>query len=129
MLTARFYADHDIHLPEALKMAEEEYSTRKNVYQADTLAWCYFKNGRIEDARKMIRVALSHNTPESIFYFHKGMIEARAGNRAAAQLALYTASSMNPNYDVIATPIAEKTLVELGAHPVNEAAMANRSSN
>jgi tetratricopeptide (TPR) repeat protein len=129
MLTARFYADHDMNLPEALKLAEEEYATRKNVYQADTLAWCYFKNGRIDEARKMIRVALSHGTPESLFYFHKGMIEAKAGNRPAAQLAFYTASSINPNYDVIATPIATKMLADFGAHPISETAAPARASN
>ena len=126
MLTARFYADHDIHLAEALKMAQEEYATRKNVYQADTLAWCLFKNGQIEEARKMIRVALSRNTPESLFYYHKGMIEAKAGNRPAAQLALYTASSMSPNYDVRATPIAEKEQSELGSQPPDHAVVTGK---
>jgi tetratricopeptide (TPR) repeat protein len=116
MLTARFYADHDMNLPEALKMAQDEYATRKNVYQADTLAWCYFKNGQIEEARKMIRLALSRNTPESMFYFHKGMIEAKAGNRPAAQLAFYTAASINPNFDVLQAPLANKMLADLGAH-------------
>lgn len=130
MLTARFYADHDMKLPEALKMAEEEYATRKNVYQADTLAWCYFKNGHLEEARKMIKIALSHNTPDSLFYYHKGMIEARAGNREAAQLALYTAASLNPNFDVMQTPIATKTLAELGSQPAgSNGAMAARATN
>jgi tetratricopeptide (TPR) repeat protein len=50
LLTAKFYADHDRNLPEALKMAEEEYRTRKNIYAADVLAWCYYQNGRLEEA-------------------------------------------------------------------------------
>ena len=129
MLTARFYADHDMNLPEALKMAEDEYSTRKNVYQADALAWCYFKNGRLDDARKMITVALSHGTQDSMFYFHKGMIEAQAGNRPAAQLAFYTASSINPNFDVLETPVAVKMLAELGSHPSTASAAVPISSN
>jgi cytochrome c-type biogenesis protein CcmH/NrfG len=125
MLTARFYADHDQHLDVALKMAQDEFATRKNVYQADTLAWCYFKNGKIEEARKMIAIALSQNTPESLFQFHKGMIEAKAGNRAAAQVALYTAMSMNSNFDVIAAPLATKTLAALGANAPSETALAS----
>jgi tetratricopeptide (TPR) repeat protein len=119
MLTARFYADHDMNLPEALKMAQAEYATRKNVHQADTLAWCYFKNGQIEEAQKMIRVALTHQTADSLFYFHKGMIEAKAGNRPGAQLALYTAASMNPNFDVLLAPVANKMLTDLGAQPAD----------
>jgi len=124
MLTARFYADHDIHLAEALKMAEDEYANRKNVYQADTLAWCYFKNGRLEDALKMMKEAMSQSTPDSMFYFHQGMIESKLGNRPAAQLALYTASSINPNFDVLETPMAMKMLADLGAHPTEESATA-----
>jgi tetratricopeptide (TPR) repeat protein len=115
MLTAKFYADHDMNLPEALKMAEAEYETRKNVYQADVLAWCYFKNGRLEDARKLMRVALSKGTPEAMFYFHQGMIETKAGNKQAARLAFYTAASMNPNFDVMAGPLTNQMVTELGA--------------
>ncbi len=117
MLTARFYADHDMHLAEALKMAQEEYATRKNVYQADTLAWCLFKNGQIEEAQKMIRIAMSQKTQDSLFYFHKGMIEAKAGNKPAAQLAFYTAASINPNFDVLLAPVANKMVADLGAQP------------
>ncbi len=45
---ARFYADHDRKLPEALAMAEAEYKATPNVFAADTLAWCYYKNGRYD---------------------------------------------------------------------------------
>lgn len=117
MLTARFYADHGRNLDEALRMAEEEYRTRKNAYQADTLAWCYFKNNRIEEAKKYIAVALSHKTPEAMFYFHKGMIYAKAGDRMEAQRALYQAMSANSNFDVMQTPVAIKTITELGSSP------------
>jgi tetratricopeptide (TPR) repeat protein len=115
MLTAKFYADHDIHLEEALKMEEEEYSTRKNVYVADTLAWCYFKLGRIEDAKKYIRLALKQNTPEALFHFHQGMIYSKGGDRAAAQQAFYEALSLSPNFDPLLAPFAQQRLQELGA--------------
>ena len=49
---ALFLADHDSELPEALKEAQEEISTRKNVYAADTLAWCLFKNGLRSRSRR-----------------------------------------------------------------------------
>jgi tetratricopeptide (TPR) repeat protein len=123
MLTAKFYADHDRNLPEALKLAEEEYQTRRNVYMADTLAWCYFKNGRLDEAKRYITTALSHSTPEASFLYHKGMIYAQAGDRARAQLALYQAMSLNPNFDPMQTPIAEKTLADLGSKPPVAAAV------
>lgn len=115
MLTARFYADHDIHLTEALAMAEEEYKTRKNVYVADTLAWCYFKNGKLDEARKYIRLAMKQNTPEALFRFHKGMIYAKAGDRVVAQQALYEAMSLNPQFDPVFGPLAMKTMEQLGS--------------
>ena len=114
MLTAKFYADHDIKLDEALKLAEEEYATFKNVYAADTLAWCYFKNGRVDDAKKYIRLALKQNTPEALFRFHKGMIYSRAGDPATAQQAFYEALSLSPNFDPVLAPVAEQRLKELG---------------
>jgi tetratricopeptide (TPR) repeat protein len=115
MLTARFYADHDVHLTEALAMAEEEYKTRKNVYAADTLAWCYYKNGKLDEAKKYIRLALAQHTPEALFEFHKGMIYAKAGDRATAQQALYEAMSLNPQFDPLFAPVAMKTMEQLGS--------------
>jgi tetratricopeptide (TPR) repeat protein len=117
MLTAKFYADHDLNLPEALRMAEEEYKTRKNVYQADTVAWCYYKNGRIPEALQYIRIALSRKTPEASFYFHKGMIYAKAGNMSAAKIVLYQSLSINPNFDTLQAPVAMQTIAELGSQP------------
>ena len=115
MLTAKFYADHDRNLAEALKMAEEEYQTRKNVYMADTLAWCYFKNGRLEEAKRYIAAALSESTPEASFLYHKGMIYAQAGDRRKAQIALYQAMSLNAAFDPLQMPIAERAMAELGS--------------
>ncbi len=115
MITARFYADHDRKLDQALKMAEDEYQTRKNVYAADTLAWCLFKKGKIDEAKKYIDVALKQKTPEAMFHFHKGMIYAGAGDRTTAQRELYTALSISPNFDPVLTPLAIKTMQNLGA--------------
>lgn len=118
MTTARFYADHDRKLAEALKMAEEEYRTRKNVYAADTLAWCLFKNGKIAEAKRYIDIALSQKTPEAVFHFHKGMIYAAAGDRGTAQRELYTAMSISPNFDPLLAPVAMKKTEELGSGAV-----------
>ncbi len=114
VLMARFYADHDRHLAEALKTAEEEYKTRPNVFAADTLAWCYYKNGRIEDAKKLIKKALSHRTPDANFLFHAGMIYAKSGDRVTAQKCLYQALSLNPNFHPVHAKVAADTLKELG---------------
>jgi tetratricopeptide (TPR) repeat protein len=115
VLTAKFYADHDRNLEEALRMAQEEYKTRKNVYAADTLAWCYFKNGKLEEAKEYIGVALKQGTPEALFRFHKGMIYAQAGDRRIAQQALYEALSINSNFDPLGAQLAAAKISELGS--------------
>ncbi len=96
-------------------MAGEEYATRKNVYAADTLAWCYFKNGRMDEAKKYIRLALKQNTPEALFRFHKGMIYSGSGDPGTAQQAFYEALSLSPNFDPMLAPVAEQRLKELGS--------------
>ena len=121
MTTARFYADHDRKLPEALKMAEEEYRTRKNVWAADTLAWCAFKNGKLADAKRYIEVALSQNTPEAVFHYHKAMIYEALGDRGVAKREFYSAASINPNFDPLQAPLAVKKIEELGAGPATAA--------
>lgn len=113
-LVACFYADHDRNLPEALKMAEAEYATRKNVFVADTLAWCYYKNGRIKEAQQFITQALRKNTPEPLFHFHAGMIYAKLGERTLAQRALSNALDLNPHFSPIYEPVALETLALLG---------------
>jgi tetratricopeptide (TPR) repeat protein len=115
MQMAQFFADHDRNLDEAVRMTEMEYATRPNVYVADTLAWCYYKTGRIAEARKMIAKALSQNTPEAMFLYHKGAILAKAGESELAKTAIYQALSISPQFHPLAALEAEKMIAELGA--------------
>jgi tetratricopeptide (TPR) repeat protein len=117
---AHFLADHDRDLAEALRLAEIEYKTRPTVYGADTLAWCYYKNGRIPEARKYITKALSQETPEAMFLYHRGLILAKAGDVGAARKALYQALSQNPYFDPLGAVVAMKALQELGSEPVTK---------
>lgn len=117
---ARFLADRDRRLPEALAIAEREFKRRPNVFVADALAWAYYKNGRYTDARRVAARALAQHTPDASFLFHAGMIHAKLGDRAAAQRQLAQALSLNPAFDPIDAPIAAATLAELGAHAPDE---------
>ncbi len=119
MLIAQFYADHDRNLPQALQMVQTEYQTRKNVYEADTLAWCYYKNGRYKEAQTAIQAAMSQKTPEALFLFHAGMIAAKLGDRRTAQLDLYQALSTNSAFSLLYVPVAEQEIKELGSRPPN----------
>ena len=93
------------------------FRTLKNVHAADTLAWCSYKAGRYEDARKAIRKALARRTPDAEILFHAGMIHAKLGDRAAAQKYLYQALSLNPHFHPSHAATASATLAQLGGRP------------
>jgi tetratricopeptide (TPR) repeat protein len=111
---ARFYADHDRRVEEALNIAEREHAQRPNVFAADTLAWSQYKNGRYDEALKSSDQALSRQTPDASFLFHAGMIRERLGDRRGAQQFLHRALSLNPNFHPVQSQIAAEMLKELG---------------
>ena len=110
---AKFYADHDRKPIEALRMAEARKLTR-NVNEADTLAWVYFKNGDQPRAIEAIKCALSQKTQDAEIHFHAGMIAAKFGDRVSAQNHLQLALSLNPQFSVLLAPVAVATLEQLG---------------
>jgi tetratricopeptide (TPR) repeat protein len=112
---ARFYADHDKNLPEALQIAEEQFQKTPNVYAADTLAWCYYKVGRYEDAKAAIAKALRHGTPDASFLFHAGMIYAKLNDDRTARQYLYRALSLNSMFHPVYGEVAASTLQSLGS--------------
>ena len=114
MLMAKFYADHDRNLVEALRLAEQRKLTR-NVLEADILAWVYFKNGDLAHARDAMKRALSRNTPDAEMRYHAGMIAAASGDRVSAKKYLGEAISFNPQFSLLQAPIAFKTLEQLAA--------------
>ena len=114
MQMAKFYADHDRNLVEALRLAEQHKLTR-NVLEADVLAWVYFKNRDQPRAIEAIKRALIRNTPDAEMHFHGGMIAAAAGDRVAAQKHLQQALSFSPQFSVLQTPVAVKALDQLGS--------------
>jgi tetratricopeptide (TPR) repeat protein len=109
MLMAKFYADHDRNLVEALRLAEQRKLTR-NLLEADILAWVYFKSGDLPHARDAIKRALSYDTPDAEMHYHAGMIAAASGDRGAAQKELGKALSLNPKFSLLQAPIAHRML-------------------
>jgi tetratricopeptide (TPR) repeat protein len=118
---AKYLADHDKDLDQALQMAQAEYKTRPTVYGADILAWCYYKTGRLPEARKYSLKALSQKTPEAMFLYHRGMILAKAGEIGEARKTLYQALSQNPYFEPIGAQTAMKTVQELGSVAITNA--------
>jgi len=116
MQMAQFYADHDRNLPQALQLAEQNKASL-NVSDADTLAWCCYKNGQEEPAKAAIQTALARHTPEAGMLFHAGMIYAKANDRVTAGKCLAHALSLNPYFSPRDSKIAADTLKQLGSRP------------
>ena len=79
---ARFLADHDRKIPEAVAIAEKAATERHDIFTEDALAWAYFKAGRAAAAREAIAQALRTGTKDADILAH-----AKAINGAALQAA------------------------------------------
>ena len=69
-----FWLDHDQNLSEALKLASDEYNSRKDIFTCDSLAWALFKNGRIAEAKKVIKEALRTGSKDQRINDHAAKI-------------------------------------------------------
>ena len=81
---ARFFAERDQSLPEALTLAEDAVKTRRDIFTMDTLSWCYFKAGRLDDARRASEQARRTGIKDARILYHSAEIMAAAGNRDEA---------------------------------------------
>ncbi len=98
---AIFLADHDMDLAGALTAAQQAGSLRDDVNTQDSLSWVLYKNGKYAEAKVASDRALRLGTPNSLFYFHAGMIAQALGDTATAQTSLQKALSLNPQFHVI----------------------------
>jgi tetratricopeptide (TPR) repeat protein len=110
---ALFWADRDVKLIEALAIAENEYALRKDIYTADVLAWCLYKNGKLPEAKKKIDVAMRLKTKDARIKYHAGMIQKGLGNDRESVRLISEALKQNPSFDLIQSSVAKNTLEEL----------------
>jgi tetratricopeptide (TPR) repeat protein len=94
---ARFCADHDTDLDEALDLARKDLELRKDIQAHDTLAWVAFKKGLPSDANSAIRAALGRWTADASLYYHATLIARAAKDPATAASYLARARSLNPH--------------------------------
>ncbi len=110
---AMFWADHDQRLDEALKIAEAERATRKDIYASDLLAWSLFKNGRFAEAKNYIDEALRLNTLDPRLLYHAGMIYLAADEKSKGEDYLKQALEINPTFDILQAQVAKQKLDSL----------------
>ncbi|HMB79428.1 MAG TPA: tetratricopeptide repeat protein [Vicinamibacterales bacterium] len=80
---ARFLAEHNRRIPEAVAIAEKAASERRDIFTEDALAWAYFKAGRLSAAREAIAQALRTGSKDADIHAHAKAIEAATGQAAA----------------------------------------------
>jgi tetratricopeptide (TPR) repeat protein len=105
-----YYADHAHRPAEALKIAQQEYAWRHDVYTLDAYAWALHVNGNDAEARKQIETALKVGVRDSKLLRHAGEIAAKLGDRAQPERYLNEAAALNP-------PESEKARATLAALP------------
>ena len=110
---ANFYSDHDLQPEQALKLALSELEVRKDVFGYDAAAWAYFKNGQLDQAQRMIDIAMKLGTRDAKLYYHAGMIAFGRGDPAAAERLLSEAIAINPFFDTLQARIARSVLAGL----------------
>ncbi len=107
---ALFYADHGLKADEAYLNATKEYEVRRDIYGADAVAWTALKAGKLSEAQAATKEALKLGTKDAKLYYHAGMIENAAGNRAEATRLLELSLKTNPGFDLLQADNARKTL-------------------
>lgn len=115
---ARFYADRGENLATAVVLAEREYSHHKTVASADTLAWAYFRAGRLADTRRLVNWLLKRDVTDAAALYHLGLIEAAQGKIGAARQHLYEALSRESRFNPVHAPLAQQELDRLAKLPV-----------
>ena len=111
---ALFWADRGVRLDDALRIAEEDYVSQKDIHASDTLAWCLYKKGRLEEARKFSAEARRLGTRDARILYHAGMIESGLGNTSEAKRLLRSALELNPVFDLRESEAAQAVLREIG---------------
>jgi tetratricopeptide (TPR) repeat protein len=90
-----YYADHAQQPAQALKVAQQEYAWRHDVYTLDAYAWALHVNGRDAEARKQIESALAVGIRDAKLFHHAGEIALAAGDIAAAEDYLKQSVELN----------------------------------
>ena len=107
-----FEADHG-DAKQALTFCAAGWKVRPFLEMADACAWANYVNKRYPEALGWAGKAASTGWHNALFLYHRGMIEAAMGNRAAANTDLTNALALNPHFNVLQAPLARQMLARL----------------
>jgi tetratricopeptide (TPR) repeat protein len=90
-----YYADHAHEPAEALKVAEQEFDWRHDVFTQDAYAWALHVNGRDAEAREHVETAIAVGIRDARMLRHAGEITLALGDRVASQKYLRQSAELN----------------------------------
>ena len=96
---AHFLARMALRPAEALALAQRELDARHNIAAHDTYALALLRNGRFAEAGRSMEQAMALGTKDADLHLHAGLIQAAAGQPAAARSSLTRALDLNPSVD------------------------------
>ncbi len=105
-----YYADYANQPLKALEVAQREYARRRDVFTLDGYAWALHLNGRNEEARQQINIALAVGIRDARMLRHAGEIALATGDRAGAEGYLRQSADLN----TVGSEEAYATLARLG---------------
>ena len=96
----RYYVEVARQHQEALRIAHLEFDNRHDVLTLDAYACALFANGQTAEARQQIQKALANGTGDAVIFYHAGIIEAAAGNKAESIHHFQHSLDLNPTSEV-----------------------------
>ena len=79
----------------AVRLAQEEFQQREDVFTHDALAWALAAAGRVDEAGAHLEHALAEGTQDARLFFHAAVIESRAGRFEEAEHWFTSAAAMD----------------------------------
>lgn len=111
---ARFFAERDRKLDEALRLAEQAAARRRDVHTMDALAWALFKAGRVADARAAAAEAVRTGTRDVRILYHAAVIARADGDAGRARLLLDRIAAPAIDVDLNTSAMARTLRAQLG---------------
>ena len=108
-----FSVNHDRDLAQALVLAQQELTVRKDAYGYDAVAWALLANGQASEADTAIRQAMAFGTVDPLFEYHAGLIAQALGQTDRARELLTSALGATGAIDPLATSRAQAALASL----------------
>jgi tetratricopeptide (TPR) repeat protein len=97
-----YYVEHAKKPAEALRVAEQEYAWRQDLFTRETYAWALAANHRYADAQKQMEAALAVGIKHADIFYRAGVIAAGRHDRHGAVRLLEKSLQQAPRSSVAA---------------------------